>query len=168
MSRILNASNIQTGFIVDPYAGNTGDEIITFGTTTSKEINNLAMLVDSVVVSFQQPTARKFFLNTKKSAYIRGFGNGTLTVTGLLGASDGFKKIFGSGDELSPCNDNLTATLSTASLKDCDKTKDADTCEFTLGGLVPTSLQITASVQDNGVVYYQANATFLFTSLELN
>lgn len=174
---ILNKSDITTGYIIDPLSGRSGDTIITFSNKNTSgaqagDTFNEAMLLDSVEMGFSQPAARKFFLNTKKSAYIRGFGSGTLTVRGLLGTAAAFGKVFGADASGNGCQQLMDATLTTGSLNACkdDGTPDATKkgCKFTAQGIVPIGITITASVQDNGVVYYQANAGFSFTNLTMD
>lgn len=158
---ILNSTDVHAGWTLTPKPGR--QNVITFN---GGQGTSLPFLVEGVNIGFGRPVSRKYFLNTQNALYISGFGSGTLALSGLFGAAQSFKEVFGKQDGCKV----FTATLKVLSLDSCDDSTETFKTinSFTLNGIIPISLSIGANTDQSGVLYQNGSAQFEFTSLSVD
>lgn len=168
---IFGSKDLDVKYVSSPgLKGQGGNGIITFSRANDATGDtSAALLISSASLQFARTVSRQFFLNVNGIAYLVGVGNGSLTLTGLLGKSSDFVSVFGV-DLDNPCGNLTTATLDVTGMTECTagtSNKPANNGIITLGGLIPVSVAITASVQNDGLLFYSANATFQFSKLSM-
>ena len=136
-----------------------------------KDLTNISgdmFLCDSYTINWGRPVNIKHFLNTPKPAAIVGYGNGTLTVSGLFGSLAGFQKLTGTDGNEDLCNP-LAALIRGASgmiqcLDDKDKITSAekvnDSIAWQCYNLIVQNINVTGQVQENGNLFQQGNVVF--------
>lgn len=164
-NNVFNSDQVSVKYVSTP--GLTGEGtsgILTFNSVGGASGNvDTALLIDGMEIRFARTVSRKYFVNIPGCAYIVGLGSGTLTVSGLLGRASDFKELFGA-DLSNPCKTVRTATIKTKSLQACDgNTVNSD--KITLTGVIPVSIGITTRIEQDGVLYYTANASFEITGM---
>lgn len=160
MASILSKNSPTIGYVFEPDPKNRN--VLTFAGTRNSPI---PFLLESATMNFTRAASFKYFLNAANAALIRGYGQGTLSCSGLFGSMDDFETIFGS-DKDNGC-DNNTATLELMPMSDCDN-KQTGVRKFTLTGITPVSIQVTTTIDQSGIYYCLANASFQFTGLTTN
>lgn len=173
---LLTNAKSTTGYVVEPGSG-SNPNIITFSYNGKNNlVGKFALLAETINMQFSQGMSRKYFLNTGYSAYIKGFGQGQLTIQGLVGDAQAFASLFGT-DKQDPCANVFTANLTAGTITACTnlQTQLAEGAPqqtkggvFTLTGVTPQTIQINAQTMQDGVVFYQATGVFLFDGLELD
>ena len=117
----------------------------------------------------------KYFLNRENPAAIVGRPNGTLAIQGLFGNREAFLRIFGNADNAGSgvannvC-DQFTVAIQCGTLVSCDSEdnkKFAIVNAFLLSGVIPVGISMSNSIDQNGVMYTTANASFQFTGLRI-
>jgi hypothetical protein len=165
-----------TGFF-GPATGN--NVTVSFGRgdsikATKDNIHNInnGFFCDQYVIDWNRPAQAKRFLNVTRPVAIVGFGTGTLTMMGLLGTYAGFQALVGentasTADDV--CKPLFCIISPSNNFAACDKeAKDAASAETTqwhCTNLLLARINVTGQVQDNGVLFQQANITFTMGGL---
>lgn len=170
MAKIFNSDQLNVKYVSTPGlgGGNKAGGILTF---SGEDVSDTALLIDQCQLGFARSVFRKYFLNTTGMAYIIGIGHGNLTVGGLLGKASDFATIFGV-DLDNPCSNVNTAVLNVSGMQECGNNNEIlprpDNGKITMSGVIPVSIGITTTVAQDGVLYYNANATFEFNGLSFD
>lgn len=136
------------------------------GTGTS--LDN-GFLCDQYTINWARPANAKRFLNVKNPVAIVGYGNGTLTLTGLVGTYDGFQKLIGgSGSDNDVCSPLYCLIQASNHYKSCDSDVSSGNTgvDWECFNLLLSNIAVTGQVQDNGVLFQQANVTFTMGGLK--
>jgi hypothetical protein len=166
-SGIFSSAEGYAGYFGPPSKG--GSTIITIARGgVNNDITasvNSGFLADSYQCNWGRSVTIKRVFNNAKPIAIVGFGQGTITLRGLIGTTEGFKALVGAdgNDVCSP----LTITLKAA----CSFTECADNggvsakhdmnSEFQLTGCVLSSVGITGQIESqSGTMLQQADVTF--------
>ena len=163
MESILSSTSPNVGYVFEPDPKKRN--VLTF-TGKGEHATPIPFLLDSATLTFGRGVSFKYFLNQENAALLRGYGQGTLECSGLFGSMDDFKKIFGPRNA---CKFN-TAELNVLSVATCPSeggTGQSGDQEFYMSGITPTRIQISATVDQSGIYYCTANASFQFTGLNV-
>ena len=167
MGQVFNENTFTAQYISSPGEGGY-PAILRFSaaSTGGKQATiDEGFLCQTAAVNFTRNASKAFFLNVKGLAYIIGRGTGTLNLTGMLGNAESFSRLFGE-NVTNPCNGLFTVELDAFGLKPCDSNRPEGTLILT--GVMPTTIAITASIrEDNGALWYTANANFEVANLAI-
>ena len=134
------------------------------GTTTDVDQGFLAKQYDA---TWSRTVQIDYVLNRKKPVAMVGAGNGTLSITGLVGTAEGMQSILQSNELCTP----LTAIIrGGATFSNCDEDGTARSegqCVFTLGNVIPVSVRISGSSQNQGIDLQSASVQFVFGSFKI-
>lgn len=170
MAKIFNSDQLNVKYVSTPGLGGSGrvGGILTFSGET---VSDTPLLINSCQLSFNRAVSRRYFLNTTGMAYIIGIGHGTMGVNGLLGKAEDFATVFGA-DASNPCSNINTAVINVSGMQECGANANSgirpDNGKITLSGVIPVGFGITTTIEQDGVLYYAANATFEFNGLSFD
>lgn len=140
--------------------------VVTFSSAdaTNGEGSDIQMLVSSATLDMQRPSSIRRFLNADP-ALIVGMPSGTLSLQGLFGTAEQISTILGTPGDV--CKLPKTITFQAGSLTTCHTggtgIETSTDSSIVLYGCVCQGFNIEISVQENGVVYQQASASFVVT-----
>lgn len=150
--------------------GTPGNRTGSTGTTIDD-----GFLCDSYTIDWSRPTQSKRFLNNPKPVAIVGYGNGTLAIRGLVGTYNGFEKFLGyNGNNRTSTQDDICNPLyclikSSNSYVKCNNGgtgANASGVDWDCYNLVLSNIRVTGQVQDNGVLFQQADVVFTMGGLK--
>ena len=137
---------------------------------------NQGFLADTYQIQWGRSiNVRRVFNNNKPIAVV-GFGQGTITLQGLLGTYEGFENIVGANDTSANEDlcDPLTITISGASTYNaCEDKGEVNSTttqgpEFKLTGCLLSNINITGQIETNtGALLQQATAVFSIGGFEM-
>lgn len=133
---------------------------------------NNGFLCDRYDIRWQRPAQAKRFLNVDRPVAIVGFGNGQLTLTGLLGTYEGFESIIGdrtattATDACNPLFCSITSANSFASCESGKGVAQSGNVQWLCHNLLLADINVTGQVQDNGVLFQQATVVFTMGGLK--
>lgn len=137
-------------------------------TSTEKTIDQ-GFLVQQYTAQWQRQVSIERVLNRDKPVAMIGAGVGTLQIQGLMGTAEGMKSLLQSNEFCKP----LTAVIKgAATLTQCDAKGKASTdnkqMTITLTNVIPNSITIQGSAQNQGIMLQSANASFQFGGFKLD
>jgi hypothetical protein len=107
-----------------------------------------------------------YVLNRTKPVAMLGAGQGTLSITGLVGTARGMQSILESNEQCTP----LIATIRGGStFMDCKNNTSTTTgqCVITLGNVIPQQVTINGSSENQGIDLQTASVQFVFGSFKI-
>lgn len=165
---IFNSDQLSVKYVSTPGLNGEGTSgILTFNSDRGSVGDvDTALLIDGVGINFARSVTRRYFINIPGCAYIVGIGNGTMQVSGLLGRAKDFAELFGPNLD-NPCKAVRTATIKTKSLQACDG-NSFNSDKIVLTGVIPVAVGINTRIEQDGVLYYIASASFEFTGMSFD
>ena len=126
---------------------------------------NLGFLVSNYRIDWNRPVAVKYFFNSPKPAAITGYGDGQVVFQGMFGTYDGFQQIIGGDaskvDEFcSPLFCVISAVNGFRACKNDGSSELQKGCNIELYNLLLMGIQNTGEINEQGVLWQQANLTF--------
>ena len=174
MSTIFNSSNTYAGFYQTYTGGEAAIRISRSAGGAAVEVDADAgngFMVSQYQATFQRQVGQLRFLNMKEIVGTLGAGQGTVTLTGLVGRLEDFEKLLlgSSNDTEDICNQLVIEITDMSSMVECTngkskKTKGTIRCS---GGIVQ-GIQLGGQIDASGVLMQTGNLTIQFTQLDIN
>ena len=145
---------------------------------SAKDVNK-GFMVNSYQVSFQRTVQNQYFLNIEDAVAILGRGQGTVTLTGLVGSAEDFATLLGAsktGGTTGTITDDFCKPLiimisGTTQVNDCATRTAAngtgDGTTFICSNVIINNFAVTGQTQADGAEMQVANITATFTNLEM-
>lgn len=159
MADIFTGSTGYAGF----YGPVTGDLELTIARANNKNASvtaNTGFLADGYNIAWGRSVQIKRVFNNDKPIAIVGYGQGTVTISGLIGSKEGFEAIVGDSEDV--CNP-LTITIKSASgFSECTGNKTTgNSVNLTLTGCLLSNIAVQGQIESSsGTRLQQANVVF--------
>lgn len=141
----------------------------------AKDVNK-GFMVNQYQVSFQRTVQNQYFLNIEDAVAILGRGQGTVTLTGLVGSAEDFATLIGASKTGGTTTDDFCKPLiimisGTTQVNDC-ATRNAtngtgDGTTFICSNVIINNFSVTGQTQADGAEMQVANISATFTNLEM-
>lgn len=168
------AQVFDTGGTIDAIYGTSGGNTITFSNlqsgTNSYTLQN-GYLIDGYQIGWNRSIQLKRVFNRSNRVAIVGYGQGQLTLSGLIGRAEDFEQLMSatSGDDV--CNLPVCTIEANSGFKTCSSdgsSNDNGASVIKVSGLLHATIQITGQIQDNGILLQNCNMTFAISGVEIN
>ena len=110
------------------------------------------------------------FLNMDGAVAQVGTVNGSLTLNGLIGTVEGFKKLLG-GNGSDVCNQLVVNISASGGYTKCDENgmeiKVNGDAQFVISGGIVTGIALSGAIDQNGIMMQAGSVTIQFTQLEI-
>lgn len=137
---------------------------ITFKRKGVEDDLDSGFLADGYSATWRRGVMIQRLLNKKKPVAQLGPGDGTLSLTGLLGTSEGVKK-FLTGDDV--CEPLTVVITGNSSFKDCDG-KSGSATKVTLTGVIPSSVTLGSQQAQGGIMMQSCRLDAVFTGFSID
>ena len=165
---VFNGSDSYVGFI-QAYTGKNASVTISKN-SSSKELTS-SFLVDRFAIGFARNVSTRTFLNVSGRVAMLGLPQGTIDLSGLVGAADDFKEFLGTSDNVA-C-ELLTITVDASNgYKSCEGNGNTTTSSKPVkficsGALVDNIAMGGQSDGSSGISMVTASVRLVFTKLQL-
>jgi hypothetical protein len=177
--QIFSGSTGYAGFYGPSASGNNVVVTISRSNGTSKKNvvdPNNGFLADTYQIQWGRTVQIKRVFNNNKPVAIVGFGQGTVTLRGLIGTAAGFEDIVGGNSTAGNkdlCLPLLITIDGSGAYNKCTGEGVASETQggatFSLSGCILSNINITGTIETNsGTVMQQADVTFNIGGFELN
>lgn len=168
---VFNGTNKFAGYFQAFSGGKAAIKIGRKSAGTGSAIDE-GFMVSQYQITAQRGVQLQRFLNVEGVVAQVGILNGGLSLSGLIGTAEGFKKLLGGDNNGNDVCDQLTITITADSgYTKCDENGKATTvnksAEFVVSGGIVTGVQLTGQVDQAGILMQTGNVTIQFTGLEL-
>lgn len=132
---------------------------------SSSEKLDDGFLVEGYQIAFQRGVTPRRFLNSSGVFYNVGFGQGTVSLRGIVGKKAAFDELL-SADSDGVCKP-LTITVYPSYFKSCDENgKNGDTSlAYVCGNAMAVRVDLSGQVDPQGIVLNTGNLTFQISAL---
>lgn len=168
------AQVFDTGGTIDAIYGTSGGNTITFSNlqngTSSYTLQN-GYLIDGYSIGWQRSIQLKRVFNRNNRVAIVGYGQGQLSLSGLIGRADDFEQLMDATSGEDVCNLPVCAIEANSGFKTCSSdgsSNDSGASVIKVSGLLHAQIQITGQIQDNGILLQTCNMTFAISGVEIN
>jgi hypothetical protein len=169
---VFNGTNKFAGYYQAFSGGKAAVKIKRANDNTEATIDE-GFMVNSYTISAARGVGLMRFMNTDGAVAQLGLLQGGLTLQGLVGTVEGFKKLLGgtSDNESDVCN-QLVITISAAGgYTKCDETGketkvNAD-AQFVLSGGIVTNVSLGGQLDTQGILTQTGSVTIQFTQFEI-
>nr|DAQ19013.1 MAG TPA: hypothetical protein [Herelleviridae sp.] len=168
------AQVFDTGGTIDAIYGTSGGNTITFSNlqngTSSYTLQN-GYLIDGYSIGWQRSIQLKRVFNRNNRVAIVGYGQGQLSLSGLIGRADDFEQLMDATSGEDVCNLPVCTIEANSGFKTCSSdgsSSDSGASVIKVSGLLHAQIQITGQIQDNGILLQTCNMTFAISGVEIN
>ena len=158
MSDIFNKSNGYAGF----YGPVSGDLELTIARANNNTnvTANTGFLADGYNIAWGRSVQIKRVFNNDMPIAIVGYGQGTVTIQGLIGSKEGFESIVGGAEDV--CNPLTISIKSASGFSSCTGSQaKAQNVNIVLTGCLLASVNVQGQIESqSGTRLQQANVVF--------
>ena len=131
----------------------------------------LGFLVDRYVISWSRSVTTKRMFNMSGRLAIVGAGNGTLQLTGLVGAADEFEQLIQKTSSQDICATPVCTILANNGFGVCqngESTHTNDAVEIVCKGVLLGGITIDGQIADNSTLLTQGTLAFSISGVDIN
>ena len=131
----------------------------------------LGFLVDRYIINWARSVTTKRMFNMSGRLAIVGAGNGTLTLTGLVGAADEYEQLIKKTSSQDVCASPVCTILANNGFGVCqngESVKSNDAVEIVCKGILLGNITLDGSISDNSTLLTSGTLTFSISGVDIN
>ena len=131
----------------------------------------LGFLVDQYQIGWARSVMTKRMFNMSGRLAIVGSGNGTLTLSGLVGAADEFEQLIQKTSSQDVCASPVCTILANNGFGVCqngESVKSNDAVEIVCKGILLANISLGGQISDNNTLLTQGTLTFSISGVDIN
>lgn len=131
----------------------------------------LGFLVDQYQIGWSRSVMTKRMFNMNGRLAIVGAGNGSMTLSGLVGAADEFEQLIQKTSSQDACASPVCTILANNGFGVCqngESVKSNDAVEIVCKGILLANIALGGQISDNSTLLTQGTLTFSISGVDIN